>query len=184
MCRRFKINRESSSIQELCYFSLRIPRSLDVRVNDEADGIIWHDQKPALSLLRFGFPFDSDSFLYNARIETANEKKAFSAYLKNRIVFPCTSFFEKGKDDMEHEFIREDSSLCYLAGFYNDQNRFVLLTEKADHRLSSYHPRMPVLLKREDVIPYLSQKTCLLSLVSRNRPSVYEKGSYQQLSLF
>lgn len=171
MCRRFKIDKESSSIQELSYFSVRISRTLDVRVNDEAYGIIWLNRKPALSLLRFGFPFDSDSFLYNARIETAGEKKSFSAYLTNRAVFPCASFFEKGKDGKEHEFISEDSSLCYLAGFYNDENRFVLLTEKAGQRLSSCQPRMPVLLRKEDVVSYLSQPEALLSLVSRS-PSI------------
>ena len=54
----------------------------------------------------FGFPgFQNNQLLINARSETAEEKKTFSAALKSqRIILPATGFYEWSHDSQKAKF--------------------------------------------------------------------------------
>ncbi len=183
MCRRFRIEPEESRHLEV-YQNLFLDNEMDVRVGDKACGIVLNRNGFALSYLTFGFQAYDSSLIYNARNETILEKSLFSKNFANKIVFPCTSFYEKGKNGIEYEFLSDDDSLLYLCGFYNDENRFVLLTENSSNQLSSYHSRMPVVIEKDEVQRYLENRYDFLNLSLRKRPSIHKKGDWVQLSLF
>lgn len=183
MCRRFKIESEDSRHLEV-YDNLFLDKGMDIKVGEKAYGIVKNKDAFSLSCLTFGFRCFDSSLVYNARNETVLEKNMFRLCFQNKAVFPCTSFYEKGKDGNEHEFLSDGKSLLYLCGFYNDENRFVLLTERSSCPLSFYHPRMPILIGKEEVSRYLENRYDFLNLSLRKRPSIHQRGDWVQLSLF
>ena len=97
------------------------------------------------------------------------------------MIFPCTSFYEKESDGTIYEYVSDDGFFLYLAGFYNNEGSFVLLTEKADRfRLS----RVPVLIPEDQVSSYLMGLYDTKNLTKRKRPVFHRKGDWVQMSLF
>lgn len=100
----------------------------------------------------WGFPgFDKRGVIFNARSETALEKKLFSAsVLQRRCVIPARKFYEWDKSKNKVAFVRDDGPVIYMAGFYDvrdGQNRFVILTTGANGSMAPVHDRMPLLLE-------------------------------------
>lgn len=184
MCRRFKFKIDESKHLEV-YKGNTIKDDFDVTVDTKAYGIINLKDKPTLSLMTFGFKGFDDSLIYNARSETVMLKEYFKDdFLHRKVIFPCTSFFETDRKGVDHEFIEDDHSILYLAGFYSEDNRFVILTEEPCEEVRRYHPRMPLLIKEESIDEYLSPYSNLLKILIQERPHIHRRGEWVQLSLF
>ena len=156
MCRRFSVCLEELEDEEV-YPGITLPESYQSEPGKKAYGITFSTGGvlKAYSLL-FGFPSFDGKYLYNARVETAGNKPTFQEdYLHHKVIFPCTSFFEVDRRKEEHEFIANNKSVLYIAGFYNREREFVLLTESGEKYPSFSFPRMPLLLTQKDVVPYL-----------------------------
>ncbi len=181
MCRRFAFTKELLK-EEDAYPGVRIEEDYEVEPGKKAYGITFSRNGILKAyLFTFGFPSYDGSFLYNARIETAAEKPSFrDDYPSHKAVFPCTSFFEFDRKKKEHEFISEANPILYLAGFYNRERQFVLLTEEGKKGIYPLPPRMPLLLTKEDVIPYLQGK----DLTEREHPSLLSKEEETMVPLF
>lgn len=100
----------------------------------------------------WGFPgFDKNRVIFNARSETALEKKMFSSsVLSRRCVIPARRFYEWDKSKNKVAFVRGDSPVIYMAGFYDfrgGENRFVILTTGANASMAPVHDRMPLILE-------------------------------------
>jgi len=129
-------------------------------------------RKPALSLMRWGFPkWDGKGVIINAKSETASEKKMFAkSMIQRRCVIPSTGFYEwakaKGKTKCKYQFNATDSPMLYMAGIYTDcpsraedeiiAERFVILTRAANGSVSDIHERMPVILRKDELIRWLT----------------------------
>lgn len=100
----------------------------------------------------WGFPgFDKNKVIFNARSETALEKKMFSSsVLSRRCVIPARRFYEWDRSKNKATFVRDDSPVIYMAGFYDfrdGENRFVILTTGANASMAPVHDRMPLILE-------------------------------------
>ena len=137
----------------------------------------------------FGFTgFEKGKMLINARSETVLDKITFKdAVKKRRCVMPAASFYEWNLRKQKAVFTRPEGKLIWLAGFYRteaDGDHFVILTRAANASMAPVHDRMPLILEREDIEPWIRED----GLVSSYLASAGKELSYQidseQLSLF
>lgn len=147
------------------------------------------DGKISCEMQKWGFPgFDRTKVIFNARSESAMEKRMFQESVeKRRIVVPATWFYEWNRNREKYVFYRKEQPVLFMAGIYNryqDENRFVILTTNANASMSPVHDRMPLILEPEEIRDWMfeSQKTgqflckvpCLLD----------KRTEFEQMSLF
>lgn len=122
--------------------------------------ILNKDQEIAAELCPWGFPnFAGKGVIFNARSETALEKKLFKESVRQRrCVVPVRGFYEWDKERNKYTFTRDDGEVMYLAGVYNlydGQDRFVILTTEANESMEGIHDRMPLVLERNELRDWL-----------------------------
>jgi len=91
--------------------------------------------------------------LFNARMETINEKPAFKySYQNMRCIVPVVGFYEvdrRGEKPRSAIFTTKGNSGFSLAGIFSiwkDVKYFTILTKQADSNVMAIHDRMPVIL--------------------------------------
>lgn len=140
------------------------------------------DEGPRLlpDLMQWGFaePYP----LINARAETADSKPTFRRYVAdNRVLVPATAFFEwqepaeAGQKKTKLKLSRPEEAVFYMAGLYRplapEQNplqvtgQFVILTAAANESVSPIHDRMPLIVPRALLRPYLQDQNLARALL-------------------
>ena len=114
--------------------------------------------------LRWGFKkWDGKGVIINARSETLEEKSLFKRLLvAGRCVVPAGEYYEweqQGKQKVKH-FIKDAAgNLLFMAGLYretDDGREFVIITKEAYGEAEKIHPRMPVLLRADQIESWLN----------------------------
>jgi len=114
--------------------------------------------------LRWGY----QKKIINARAETVLERPLFkNDFIHRRCVIPISYFFEWDANKNKLAFGDEE----YLAGFYNEQNEFIILTTESQGDLKPIHHRMPVCLEKHQIKDYLEDPNKALSFIQQ--PSIY-----------
>ncbi|PCR99113.1 SOS response-associated peptidase [Lactococcus fujiensis] len=120
------------------------------------------------------------SLIINARGETLMKKKTFAPLFdKQRCVIPTSGFYEwqhqtsskKSKD--KYFFTVDESEPLYLAGLYQRQPnglRSVIITREANESMLDFHHRMPLILRQDELRPWLFDKTFALEAVQEKMP--------------
>ena len=108
--------------------------------------------------------------LINARAEAVAKKPMFRHLLgKHRCLVPTTGFYEwkKVSSGKIPYFIRiKDEKYFALAGLWDhwkdpkgeEIRSFTIITARANEELSKIHPRMPVIIRKEDEVLWLSDR--------------------------
>lgn len=167
-----------SFIQEELHFGTIYP-SLPTLV------LIRTHQEIKASIMRFGIEYPKfKKRLINARAETVLEKKMFkNDFLHRRLVVPVQSFYEWNADKEKIVFTLPKEKIMFLAGFYqNDQ--FILLTRKANQSMESFHHRMPLILKDDQVDEYLSDPAKAIQFLSSGSIPLNHENTNPQGTLF
>lgn len=115
----------------------------------------------SLEVMKWGVESYKGTLLINARSESIEQKKTFQPMLKNRCLIPCNGFFEwiKVGSKKQKVFIRkENQPLFYLAGIYNQNREFVIVTGEAENEMKAIHKRTPIILKEEQISLYLQEQ--------------------------
>ena len=125
----------------------------------------------------FGFPgFQGKKLLLNARSETAAEKKTFAESLRSRrVVLPASGFYEWDREKVKYYFSVEKQPVVYLGGLYQFSEglcRFAILTRAANESMAETHDRMPVILRAEEVRPYLTDRDAAMALLAAAPPEL------------
>lgn len=114
--------------------------------------------QPTPELMVWGFR-TSKSLLINARVETALEKPTFADSARYRhCVVPSTGFYERDGDKREFFFTSRDSAALYMAGIYDVRDGvpyYCILTTAPNASMHDVHDRMPLVLEREQIVPWL-----------------------------
>lgn len=133
-------------------------------ITKNADGV-------AFESMKWGFKkWNSPGVIINARVETLGEKTIFSKHLKSgRCVVPAGEFFEwkkLGTGKKKHYAKDKEGNLLFMAGLYRDvadeknadgtTREFVIITKEATGEMAKIHDRMPVLLRVEQIEPWLT----------------------------
>lgn len=132
------------------------------------------EKTPTVYPMLWGFtnPKGSGSPLLNARIETAATRAFWKeAWKSHRCVIPASYYFEwehltasdgTKKTGQKYMIQPKDSPIAYLAGLYQIEEQrgirlpvFTVLTREPGEDIAFIHDRMPVILPRESVKPWL-----------------------------
>ena len=134
----------------------------DIHPTEKAPVISYYKGSLLAEGKKWGFPgFNSSKVIFNARAESALEKKMFrDSVLKRRIVIPAAGFYEWNRKKEKVTFISDvkEQPILYMAGFYNrygNEDRFVILTTGANDSMADVHERMPLLLKHQELEEYM-----------------------------
>lgn len=139
-------------------------------------------------LLTWGFPnFKNKGVIINARSETAIEKPTFrQSLVSRRCVIPANGFFEWNKSKEKIFFTQPESSIMYMAGIYNtfqNESRFVILTTNANQSIVDVHDRMPLILQKEQLQPWIFDYLRTQEFLKQVPIILKRKSDYEQTKL-
>lgn len=161
----------------------------DIHPSELAPVITANNKDLYCKWLRWGFPgFSGKQIIFNARSESALEKKMFKESVEHRrIVVPATSFYEWSRNKEKNTFYREGQPILYMAGFYNryqDEDRFVILTTAANDSMKPIHDRMPLLLEQNEIEKWLNEDRLIGDFLQKVPHLLNRRADYEQMSLF
>lgn len=164
-------------------------RAGDIHPTQEAPVLIASNAGLRWSLLRWGFPgFQKKQVIFNARSETALEKRMFRESTQNRrIVVVATWFYEWNRRKEKNIFYRKDQAALFMAGIYSRHQggeRFVILTTQANASMQPVHDRMPLLLEKDEVIPWISDGERTGAFLRKVPYLLERRADFEQMSLF
>ena len=200
MCGRDYVDDETAKEIE------KIVRSVDEKLKKEAaKGIKLQakdihptDQAPVLvssagglrcELQKWGFPgFVDKQLVINARSESAMEKKMFCDSVEHRrAVIPAAGFYEWNRHKEKSTFTRKDSPVLYMAGIYSryeNEDRFVILTTAANESMEPVHDRMPLILNKDEIMPWLLERSRTEEFLAKVPCQLKRATEFEQLTLF
>ena len=95
--------------------------------------------------------------------------------LTSRCVVPTTGFYEWNKQKEKFLFQYPDSTVVYLAGIWREfdgKRRYTILTTEPNQSVAAVHNRMPVLLAKEQVRPWLMDTSAALGFLHDKQPEL------------
>ena len=110
--------------------------------------------------MRWGYtnPFRK-GLIINARAETVREKQLFMGSIRHRrCVLPVSGFYEWDAWKARYRFRDPSGDLLMLAGIYQREPGrlcFALLTTEANECMKPVHDRMPLMIQRDEILPWL-----------------------------
>ncbi len=127
--------------------------------------------------------------IINARAETAREKITFAdSIARRRCVIPASGFYEWDPHKAKYRFTSPDGGLLLLAGFYREEQgmpRYTVLTTEANRSMIKVHDRMPVMIGRDEIRPWIEDDARLPDFLGREQvPLTCEQESGQISFLF
>ena len=112
----------------------------------------------------------------NARAETAREKKMFAdSIARRRCAIPASGFYEWDPYKARFRFTLPEQGLLFLAGFYRMEQglpRYTILTTEANDSMIRVHDRMPVMIGRDEVRPWIEEDARLGEFLGRRQPEL------------
>lgn len=194
MCGRFYVDDEMAEEVE------RLVRNIDKDINGKAEKLDIYPSNEALIILgaakekvvsrmKWGFPsFKGNNLIINARSEGVLEKRMFSqSIIERRCLIPARGFYEWDKSKNKVTFQRPDKDILYMAGIwkeYENIKQFVILTTEANNSMREVHSRMPLILEKSEIDPWLFDNRAMEFLLHKTPIELIHTGGYIQQSLF
>lgn len=114
-----------------------------------------HQKKPVI--MQWGYEkWDGKGRIINARSENLASSSFFNRQGKHRCIVLASGYFEWNAAKQKVFFSQKEP--LYMAGIYNDQRQFAIITQAAIKPYDAIHSRMPLLLKQDQIEDYLNQK--------------------------
>ena len=167
MCGRYQFTAEQSEeilqiiqeVQDKCgTAAAKAIRQDEITPGCKMPVLIGAKDRPTPELLVWGFRTPK-SLLINTRAETALERPTFAESVKRRhCVVPSTGFFEWDGDRRKFRFSMPGAQELYMAGIYDTRGGvpcYSILTTAANESMREVHDRMPLVLEREQIEPWL-----------------------------
>ena len=198
MCGRYYVDDETArEIERVIWIADEKVRKNNA-VNVQAKDIHPTDIAPILTasgsaigckMLKWGFPgFDGKQVIFNARSESALEKRMFRESVEQRrIVVPATRFYEWNRNKEKNIFYRKEQPVLFMAGIYNryqGEDRFVILTTEANASMSPVHNRMPLILEPEEIGEWIFEKEKAEQLLHKVPCLLNRRTEFEQMTLF
>lgn len=152
MCGRYYYDTKKDKLKEI------LTNAYKRKYMDFQEGEIFPSQYAPILLLNnhkiyaYFFRWGYQKKIINARAETVLERPLFkNDFINRRCVIPMSYFFEWDQNKNKHAFGDE----LYVAGFYNKDQEFIILTTSSQGDLVPIHHRMPVCLEKSQIKSYL-----------------------------
>lgn len=190
MCGRYYIDEETAL--ELQKIIANVDRKLnptnyvrDIVPSAKAPIIIQHNLEMSLELSSWGFKnYNDNRLIINARAETVSEKRTFRDCLNaRRCIVPAKGFYEWDKSKNKFTFNHKNKSIMYFAGLYDEESRFVILTTEANQSMEKIHNRMPFVLTKELIKPWLFDVNETNNILNKIPPLLDSTTEMEQMRL-
>lgn len=133
--------------------------------------------------MTWGFPGIDGKLLINARAESALDKRSFKDHVaKRRCVIPASHFYEWDHHKNKVQFYNHGEKTLFMAGIYNEQGHFVILTTAANDSMIQVHERMPLILPEDQVYSWVFAGDSAGTFLEMKSPMLISKQDYEQLS--
>ena len=191
MCGRFCVDESmETKIWDVVRESDRKSRVLVVgEIKPSNTSLIIKDSRHVLDVeaMTWGFHKPTGSgLIINARSESVTDKPMFrDSILQRRCVIPASWFYEWNRQKEKVTFKREDSSILFMAGFYQkyeEGNRFVILTTAANESMRPVHDRMPVILEEHELKDWICDFEFMREALRRVPRKLCREQEYEQQS--
>lgn len=161
----------------------------DIYPTDTAPILMQSGTGLCCNLQKWGFPgFDGKPVIFNARSESALEKKMFKESAEHRrVVVPATLFYEWNRNKEKNIFTRKDHATIFMAGIYSrfeDEDRFVILTTEANASMKPVHDRMPLILEAGEIEPWIFSGEKSKDILHKVPCLLERRVEFEQMSLF
>lgn len=160
----------------------------DIYPSNQSLVITGRDGRLTPELQKWGFSNGRSGLIINARAETAQVKQMFRDSVKNRrLVIPAARFYEWNKDKQKVTFYKKDRPALYMAGIYRpdgEGHNFCILTTEANSSMQSTHSRMPLILDKGQIEPWIMDGGRTGELLAVTPGKLDKEAGYEQLSLF
>ena len=192
MCGRYYIDddtiREMEKLVRQIDKKLLEEKSRDVFPSQNAPAVTGRDGVLCGEELGWGFPgFEKSRVIFNARQETALEKRTFrDSLLLRRCVIPAKSFYEWNRKKEKYTFARSDGRILFLAGIYDqygEEERFVILTTEANDSISRVHDRMPLILEERQIKDWIFSREKAEEMLGQTPVMLNGSTEYEQQTL-
>ena len=193
MCGRYYITEETKNELE------KLVRDLERKINGakfigdivpsaKAPMLFAEEKEVSVTMGKWGFPGgQGKNLIINARAETARSKSMFSNCLTSgRCVIPAAGFYEWDKSRNKFTFTGKQSNILYLAGIYRrreQEEQFVILTTQANASMERVHPRMPLVLNRNQMQAWLMQDEQTDPLLKTVPEELQSRAEMEQMRL-
>ena len=110
-----------------------------------------------------------------------------NSILRRRCVGPAKHFYEWDASKNKITFWRTGEPVLYMAGIYDrfdGMERFTVLTTAANESVSRFHDRMPVILNRDELEPWVFEDGTFSNLMKKKMPVLEHWQDNEQISLF
>lgn len=138
-------------------------------------------------LLSWGYRLPK-SLVINARAESAAEKPLFRDSVKmRRCVVPSTGFYEWDGSKRKYFFSLPGEDVLYMAGLYDVRDNlpcYCILTTAANRSMEAVHPRMPLILQREQLWGWLEKSEETNAILHSAPPQLEKRPMERQMSLW
>jgi putative SOS response-associated peptidase YedK len=114
--------------------------------------------------------WDGKGVLINAKSETYENSRFWGSFANNRCLVPAHGYYEwqplPGKKKVKYSFKSGDKHGVFMAGIYDKQGDFAIITKPANENLLHIHPRMPLTIRSEQAEEWLSGRLTIDDVVS------------------
>ena len=144
----------------------------DVYPSDASTVICRNNNDLTAADMRWGFsnPYKK-GLIINARAETARDKNLFRDSIMNRrCIVPASGFYEWDPYKARFRFTLPDGELVLMAGFYHLEQsvpRYTILTTDANESMRPVHDRMPLMISKNEIRPWLLDNERLSDFLER-----------------
>ena len=125
---------------------------------------------------------------YKLRAETAEERPMFrDGVAARRCVVPATGFYEWDADKRRYLFrmpARTELYMAALYGVFGGEARYCILTTQANASVAPVHHRMPLVLRAQEVRPWLEDEQTARRLLHETPPELERRETDGQLRLW
>jgi len=158
----------------------------NVRPSNPSLVIAGHRGRPHAGIMQWGLPrYDGKGLVINTRSETALDKQMFRENtLQRRCVIPARAFYEWDHQKQMVTFMLPEQEIIWMAGIFDAEYRYSVLTTAANESVSRFHDRMPVLLSGDDLEPWLFDNSAFQALMEKKMPALEHQQDNEQISLF
>lgn len=135
---------------------------------------------------RWGMPGRDGRLVINARAESVAERPMFRrGFAEHRCVIPTTGFYEYDGNHRKYCF-GDSGEPLYLAGISEAAEGgscFAVLTTAPNLSMADIHDRMPLVLRREQIRPWLTQPKAAARLLTAVPPLLHRTCLESQMAI-
>ncbi|MCC8141440.1 MAG: SOS response-associated peptidase [Lachnospiraceae bacterium] len=186
MCGRYYADFDTEEkVRELIHDAKKPLRTGDIHPSETATILSSAGSNLIAEDMVWGFPgFKGSDLLINARAETITERPAFKdSVLSRRCIIPAKGFYEWSPRKEKYQF-EEPGTTLFMAGCFDPQHRFVIITTAANASVLPVHERMPLLLAEEEIEAWICEADSMTAILQKVPKPLKSWTEYRQMTLF